>query len=293
MKRLGIIANCSKARAPVVLAKLAAEAERAGLSLASAGDAAGLLGPACRVVAGNALFDVIDGVMVLGGDGTMLSAVRALAGRPLPLIGVNIGSLGFMTSVAEDDLSRALACLAADTFEVSARAIAECAVERDGEPVTAYRALNDVVISNGASSRVAVLDVVIDGSPVTSYVCDGLIVSTPTGSTGHSLSAGGPILTPQAPVFVMSVICPHTLSTRPLVVSDTSEIRVACTENAFALALAVDGQVGQPLMQADTVVVRRGPSDVQFIHLPGYDYFAVLRQKLSWSGSSIGRRAAE
>jgi NAD+ kinase len=287
MKTLGVIANCSKPQAPMVLGKLARGAGRVGIALASAGEAAELLGPGCRMVAGNALFDVVDGVMVLGGDGTMLSAARALAGRPLPLIGVNIGSLGFMTSVAEDDLERVLDCLAADAFEVSPRAVADCVVERDGVPTKTYRALNDVVISNGASSRVVTLNVAVDGALVTSYVCDGLILGTPTGSTGHSMSAGGPIVAPHAPVLVMSVICPHTLSSRPLVIPDTSEIRVACANAERVLVLAVDGQVGQELTSRDAIIVRRSPSDVQFIHLPGYDYFAVLRQKLNWSGSSV------
>ncbi len=290
MKRLGVIANCTKARASAVLGLLSAAADRVGLELVSSGEAGRLLGAGCRVVGEDAMFAAVDGVMVLGGDGTMLSAVRTLDGRPLPLIGVNIGSLGFMTSVAEGDIEFAMECLAADRYEVSARAVAACSVERDGEPTAVYRALNDVVVSNGASTRVATLHVIIDGKLLTSYVCDGLIVSTPTGSTGHSLSAGGPIVTPTAPVFVLSVICPHTLSSRPLVIPDTAELRVGCAGSVSALSMAVDGQVGQPLDQTDTVVVRRSPADVQFIHLPGYDYFAVLRQKLGWSGSSIGRR---
>jgi len=141
--------------------------------------------------------------MTLGGDGTMLRAVRELDGRDTPIIGVKIGGLGFLTTISEDDVERALRCLARDDFTTSMRAMLDCRVEQRGKKVASYRALNDVVVSSGPSFRVVTLDVSIDGDNVTSYVCDGLIVSTPTGSTGHSLSAGGPILTPETPAFVI------------------------------------------------------------------------------------------
>jgi NAD+ kinase len=148
--------------------------------------------------------------------------------------------------------------------------------------------MNDVVVSRGATSRVVTLDVSVDGDAVTSYVCDGLIVATPAGSTGHSLSAAGPILVPATKAFVVSLICPHTLSSRPLVVPDGAEIEIAAADTGGQLLLSVDGQVGQPLLEGDRVTVRRSERDVRLIHLPGYSYFRVLRQKLHWSGSSVG-----
>lgn len=286
MKRIGIIANCRKERAADMLQRLAEKAKDLGLDLFADEPTVRLLKHG-KTVKPDEMFDRVDAVMALGGDGTMLRAVRALDGRDKPVIGVNMGGLGFLTSVAEEELDRALECLAADEYLVSVRAIAQSAVERNGAEIARYRALNDVVVSSGPSSRVVTLDVSIDGDTVTSYVCDGLIVSTPTGSTGHSLSSGGPILSPETPAFVISLICPHTLSSRPLVVPDKSLISITVADSAGDLLLSVDGQVGQSLVQGDCVRVKRSDKNVRFLHLPGHSYFAVLRQKLHWSGSNV------
>lgn len=286
MKTLGIVANCSKKRAPVVLERLAGKAKDAGLRLL-ADETTGALLDGCSVMALDRVFDEADAVMALGGDGTMLRVVRELQGRNKPVLGLNIGSLGFLTSVSEEDLDRALECLAAGTFTVMPQQIVEGVVEQDGSERARYRALNEVVVSSGPSTRVMTLGVSVDGDLVTSYVCDGLIVSTPAGSTGHSLSAGGPIVTPSTCAFVISLICPHTLSSRPLVVPDASEIRLTVEASAGDVLLSVDGQVGQALAQSDAVRIRKAARGVRFIHLPGYSYFSVLRQKLHWSGSNV------
>jgi len=292
MRTLGVIANTAKPRAATVLRRLSDLAAPLGLSLAATGETAALL-PGARILDSGAGFRETDAVVALGGDGTMLAAVRSLHGLDRPLLGVNIGSLGFMTSVSEQDLERALRCLRDETFIVSERSIAQCRLHAaDGMPAEDYRALNDVVVSSGASARVVRLEVSVGSSLVTTYVCDGLIVSTPTGSTGHSLSAGGPILTPDADAFVISVICPHTLSSRPLVVPDRSGIRIRIGDSSNGLRLSVDGQVGRPLQGGDVVEVSRGERNVRFLHLPDYDYFRVLRQKLNWSGS-VGTGGAE
>ena len=286
MKTLGVIANIAKPRAAAVLDRLAVLAAADGLALAATSGTAERI-PGCRTLASCEGFAEVEAVMALGGDGTMLTAVRMIHGLDKPLIGVNIGSLGFMTSVAEKDLDAALRCLRDETYRVSERSVAECRVQGAGGSGAAYTALNDVVLTHGTSSRVVRLEVAVGDSLVTSYVCDGLIVSTPTGSTGHSLSAGGPILTPDAGVFVVSVICPHTLSSRPLVVPDSSSIRVRICDAPDALRLSVDGQTGQALRGGDAIEVRRGARPVRFLHLPDYDYFAVLRAKLNWSGSTV------
>jgi len=292
MKHLGVIANTGKPRAAAVLKRLADLADALGLSLSATAETAALL-PGATVLADGGAFGGVDAVLALGGDGTMLAAVRGLHGLNKPLIGVNIGSLGFMTSVSEQDMERALHCLRDETFILSERRVAECSVSfEDGGAGERYRALNDVVINSGASSRVVRLEVSAGGSLVTTYVCDGLIVSTPTGSTGHSLSAGGPILLPETDAFVVSVICPHTLSSRPLVVPDTTVIRIRICDALHSLRLSVDGQVGRELRSGDVVEVRRGAQPVRFLHLPDYDYFRVLRQKLSWSGSTESGGAA-
>ncbi len=285
MKTLGVIANCSKPRAASVLETLAVCAKEFGLELRATGETAALI-PDVDAEPLEDVFAAAEAVVALGGDGTMLTAVRALQGQDIPLIGVNIGSLGFMTSVAEQDLSAALECLHDESFTVSERMVAECVVTHAGKDKK-FCALNEVVVSSGPSARVITLDVAVGGKPVTSYVCDGLIVSTPTGSTGHSLSAGGPILTPDMRAFVMSLICPHTLSSRPLVVPDTSEIRICIGAQPETARLSVDGQIGAELHDGDIVSISRCEQTVRFLHLPDYDYFEVLRQKLRWRGSNL------
>jgi len=286
MKTLGVIANCSKPDAPAVLKKLSQKAGKLGLELITDRASIRLLkhGSKC-VKIGN--FDQVDAVMALGGDGTMLSAVRMLEGRDVPVIGLNLGALGFLTSVVESELDRALKCLVAGRYETSVRAMVEAVVERNGRKVAGHRALNDVVVSSGPSNRVIVLGLAIDGDKVTSYVCDGLIVSTPTGSTGHSLSSGGPILTPETQAFVISLICPHTLSSRPLVVPDKSEIIVSVEDACGKILISVDGQIAQNLQEGDVVRIHRSSRTARFVHLPGHSYFSVLRKKLHWSGSAV------
>jgi NAD+ kinase len=213
--------------------------------------------------------------------------VRALNGADKPVLGVNLGSLGFLTSVTEEELDRALDVLQKGSFTTSVRSIADCRLIRGSKELGRYRALNDAVIGWGTSSRVNTLALDVDEEQVASYACDGLIVSTPTGSTGHSLSAGGPILTPDSPCFVVSPICPHTLSNRPLVVSDQRTITVHVAKALGRLVLSVDGQEELAIEQGDRLEVRRSPQSVRFVHLPGYSYFSVLRQKLLWRGSSV------
>lgn len=285
MKRIGVTANCGKPNAAAVLKHLADIAGKHGLELIADETAAGLLNSS-KSIPFNKLCDQVDAIMVMGGDGTMLKAVRELNGRDKPVIGVNIGGLGFLTTVAEEELDRALDCLASGMFSTSMRAIAEARLVRNNAEISTYRGLNDVVIRCGPSGRIVTLDVTIDNEPGTSYLCDGLIVSTPTGSTGHSLSAGGPILTPDTSAFVISLICPHTLSSRPMVIPDRSQISVTASKSSGDLLLSVDGQVGEPLLTGDCVTVRRSDNGVRFIHLPGYSYFSVLRQKLHWRGSA-------
>lgn len=286
MKRIGIIANCGKPHAREVLRRLSASARELGLSLVANGMTARLLKTA-EVIPLDKPVRKLDALMALGGDGTMLKAVRMLDGRDIPVIGVNIGSLGFLTSVMEEDLVKALKCLSADKFLASVRAIVECRIKAGGRIAGRYRALNEVVIHNGASGRVINLEVSINGERVTSYVCDGLIVSTPTGSTGHSLSAGGPILVPEAPVFIINLICPHALSSRAVVVPDDSLISIVVAGTSGNARLSVDGQVDRSLKQGECAQIRRSPKSVTFIHLPGYSYFSLLREKLHWRGSNL------
>lgn len=286
MKTIGIFANCDKPSAPAALRQLNRLAQRLGVRLAAVKPAARLL-PCAACVTPEQLIRRIDLLLVLGGDGTMLSAVRLLQGRNIPVLGVNLGSLGFLTSVTQQNMEPALVCLARGRFTTSRRILADCLVRRASKIIRRYRALNDVVIDRGATSRIITLDLLVNGEEVSACMADGLIISTPTGSTGHSLAAGGPILHPESRSFVISLICPHTLSTRPLVVSDEKRITVAVAKSAGDLLLSVDGQVGEPLRTGDRVEVRRSSRQARFIHLPDYSYFSVLRHKLHWRGSAL------
>jgi len=285
MKTIGIFANCMKPSAASVLRQVAVRAGQRKLKLMTCDDTARFL-PQAKSVERGLFVKKIDLLMAFGGDGTMLRAVRMLDGHAIPVLGVNLGSLGFMTSVAQKDVRHAVDCVAAGKFLVSRRSLIECAVKRDGREICRYRALNDVVIDRGASLRVVTLAMAIGSEDVSSFVCDGLIVSTPTGSTGHALSTGGPILHPESAVFVVCMVCPHTLSTRPLVIPDNKTVRIEVAKNAGDLVLSVDGQIGEPLKTADLVEIKRSATRAHFVHLPGYSYFAILRQKLLWRGST-------
>jgi NAD+ kinase len=285
MKNLGVIANCGKPHAAEVLERLGRKARALGMRVLADGEAARWLRTA-KTVSSREMFKRIDVLVALGGDGTMLRAVRELDGLDKPVLGVNIGSLGFLTSVAEEDLERALDCLADGHYSTSTRSMAECFV-LDGRRRRTCRALNDVVVTCGGSSRLMTLDLSVDGQDVTSFLCDGMIVCTPTGSTGHSLSAGGPIVVPGSPVFVVALICAHTLSTRPLVIPDSAVLKIRVAKSSGSARLAVDGQVEHSLSPGVSVEVKRSSASVRFIHLPGYSYFSVLRQKLHWRGSNV------
>lgn len=294
MKRIGVIANCNKPHSAAILKRLAAKAGPAGLQLFTCDQTGELLPEAERLDAGR-IAGQVDVMMALGGDGTMLSTVRLLNGTDTPVLGVNLGSLGFLTSVTEEHLEHAVDVLVERKFSLSERTLVDCVVLREDREVARYTSLNDVVVGWGSSSRVLTLGVSIDDDDVAQYVCDGLIVSTPTGSTGHSLSAGGPIMHPESPVFTVNVICPHSLSARPLVVPDRSAIRVRILDtppNKRPL-LSADGQGEFVLETGDRLEMSKNPHQVRFVHLPEYSYFSVLRQKLHWRGSSGGGVDAE
>ncbi|HWR17339.1 MAG TPA: NAD(+)/NADH kinase [Terriglobales bacterium] len=220
-------------------------------------------------------------VIVLGGDGTLLSAARAVAPHEIPILGVNLGSLGFLTEVPLAELYPTLRALDANDCEVECRAMLHARHVRDGKQLAEYHALNDAVISKTTIARLASFDIYIDGAYVSNYRGDGVIVSTPTGSTAYSLATGGPILMPQVQALEISPICPHSLSHRPLVVRDTVEIEIlvqAATEEAF---LSIDGQIGVPMAEGDKLICRKAPYNTRLLRLRK-SFFEVLRTKLKW-----------
>ena len=285
MKCIGVIANCRKPDAPAVARQLAAAAEGHGMRLLTCDETADLLPDAAHVNLKEFIL-AAEAVLVMGGDGTMLHAARMIAGARVPLMGINLGSLGFLTSVTQAQLTQAVSALASDRVERVSRTKLEALITRQGQPIGTYHALNDVVIGWGCSSRIITLDLSIDARPVMNARCDGLVLSTPTGSTGHSLSAGGPIIHPETPVYLINVVCPHTLSDRPFVLPDHIALDVKVTEASKEILLAVDGQDQVSLYEGDEIRVRKSSHLVELLNLPGHCYFELLRHKLHWRGSS-------
>jgi NAD+ kinase len=223
-----------------------------------------------------------DFVVVLGGDGTLLSTARCVARAGIPILGINLGSLGFLTEVKEEEIEQALVNVDAGYCALSLRTMLHCQVQRDGKCVATYDALNEVVMNQSAVARITDFEVRVNGAFVANYKADGVIISTPTGSTAYSLAAGGPILSPDVPGFVITPVASHALTNRPLVVQDTAiiEARILVTrEQAF---LTVDGQQGTPLAENDLVRCQKSQFPVKLFKLAGRSFFDVLRTKLKW-----------
>lgn len=223
-----------------------------------------------------------DLAVVLGGDGSMLSAARHLAAYHVPLVGINQGRLGFMTDIALGNMLQSMAELLAGRYSLEERTMLHAEVMRGGERAVTTLALNDVVVNKGAIGRLIEFLVHIDGEFVYDLRSDGLIVATPTGSTAYSLSSNGPILQPKVPGFALVPICPHTLSNRPITVSDSACIEITL-KRAVDARLHFDGRPQCDLAEGDRVTIRRAEHTITFVHPPGYSYYAMLREKLHWS----------
>jgi len=225
--------------------------------------------------------DEYDLVVVLGGDGTLLSVARDHDVRS-PFLGVNLGYLGFLSEVKRDELYPAMLEVLEGRFELEKRSLLDVELERYGGGQESYRVLNDAVINKSALARILELTLDVDGKRVTTYRSDGLIISTPTGSTAYNLSADGPILTPKLPVVVLTPICPHTISMRPIVVSDSSTIVVTLQTDREEVYLTLDGQEGTQISARDKVTIQRSGAEVSLVKVTGRTFFDSLRDKLRW-----------
>ncbi|HXT51716.1 MAG TPA: NAD(+)/NADH kinase [Thermoanaerobaculia bacterium] len=279
-RRVGVVAKAASAEAMRTAAELDEWLVRRGIEVRlEEASLPGGVGGARAVLAGAEL----DLVVVLGGDGTLLSVARSLE-RTTPIIGVNMGSLGFLTEVNRGDLYPTLVRVLAGEFTLEERSLLSAEVQRSNGERLRYRVLNDAVIAKTALSRIIELALVVDGNLVGNFRADGLIISTPTGSTAYNLSAGGPILYPQLPVAVITPICAHTLSLRPLVVPDTSRIEVTLHTELEEVYLTLDGQEGAELHHRDRVVIGRSDTVVHLIKAAGRSFYDSLRGKLRWGG---------
>jgi NAD+ kinase len=273
IKRVGLIGNAEKPGCAGILRKAARLIQRAGRKVLHNADTAALAREA-------------DLLLVFGGDGTMLHVAREIAGSTTPMLGINIGGLGFLTAVPSDGLACALNHIWKGEFQYESRVLLEAEGTCNGHLIR-ENALNDIVVGRGAVSRLIDLDVSVNGEWVTRYRCDGLIVSSPTGSTAYSLAAGGAVIFPTADVFALVPICPHAMSNRPLILPLSSAIAIKAISPAPATILSADGQLVGELDAGDAVTIRRSRRTVRLMHLADSSFLEALRRKLHWRGAYL------
>ena len=281
MKSIGIISKPHHAEAKRVLEGLVPWLAERGKSVVMDVDTASLVGETAGVEK-DRLPEQVEMIIVLGGDGTFLSVARLIEGRDVPLLGVNLGGLGFLTEVTQEQVFETLGEIFEGNYGVGERLLLQAHVHRDDERIAEYRALNDVVINKGALARIISLETYVNGAYVNTFAADGIIISTPTGSTAYNLAAGGPILSPELGALIINPICPHTLTNRPLVLPDDVTVEVVLKAEGEDVLLTLDGQVGFALRYDDVVEVRKASETVKLIEPPQRNYFQVLRTKLRW-----------
>lgn len=229
------------------------------------------------------IVDAADLIVVLGGDGTLLSVAHDVRRRSVPILGVNFGQLGFMTALTADELLPAMPRIVTGNFKVNERMVLDVTLKRDGSEIFTQQVLNEAVISKGgALTRIIDLETRVNGDLLCVYRADGLIVTTPTGSTAYSLSAGGPIIHPTVGVMVLTPICPHTLTHRPMVLPDSAVVKIRVHSRDGEVVLSLDGQLGTPLGNDNTVEISRGANTIALVQADNRTYFDVLRTKLRW-----------
>src|SRR5437870_3306030 len=287
IKRVGIIGNSDKGSYASVVSQAAQLITAAGRKVYSdpvTAQHARLKTLICADA--RALAKEVDLLLVFGGDGTMLRVAREIAGSGTPILGINIGSLGFLTAVPSSELATALKQVWSNEFKFETRDLLQATGRANGRAVKQI-ALNDIVMSRGIESRLIELDVRVDGELLTRYRCDGLIVSSPTGSTAYSLAAGGAVIFPTTEALALTPICPHTLSNRALVLPLTSTIEVRVITPKLATILSADGQVLREMFAGDQVTIRRSSRAVRLMHLAGTSFCETLRRKLHWRGTPL------
>jgi len=267
--------------APEVARDVVAWLARQDIGALAESDSAQMLG----VPAGDKeeMFATADAILVLGGDGTFLATARLASAREVPIVGVNLGGLGFLTEITRDDLRSTLRASLAGEVAVDRRRMIRAIVHRCGGEAETYQALNDAVLSRGALGRTVDIEARIDGAFLASFKADGVILSTPTGSTAYSLSAGGPLVHPSVRVLVLAPICPHTLSVRPLVIDDGVRLEFRQRSSRDEMLLTLDGQEAVMLGQDDAIEIMRSPHVACLVRSPQLSFYDLLRTKLGWA----------
>ncbi len=281
MKTVGITANLAKENALDAAGDLCRRLRRAGFAVFVEEKLAGLLGEEKQRWTPS-FGPGPEVLIVLGGDGTLISTFRGLGGGNIPLLGVNLGGLGFLTGIPLEHVPEMVREMKRGTLVRNSLATLDCRCSRGGRELFRSVAVNDAVIGKGGRARVIRMEAFLDGEYLTSYLADGLIVATPTGSTAYSLSAGGPVLGPDVPAFLINPICPHTLTNRPLVVSHRSVFKTRLLTAPAGTSLTIDGQVEAVLEKGDLVEIRRHRRPLILLTLAGNTYYRVLKKKLHW-----------
>jgi NAD+ kinase len=285
-KSVGLIAHVGKPGAAELVRKLQEEFRKRSVQLLLESQTATLVGGKSAKTTAE-LGSACEILVVLGGDGSILKALHDLGDSIKPVFGINIGSLGFLTTLNSTACARAVESIAAGDYTLSRRTLLDVSVQRGGKIIATRVGLNDAVVSRGSVSRLIRLETRIDGAVLTEYNADGLIIATPTGSTAYSLSAGGPVLMPDSGVFAITPICPHVLTNRTAIVSDRAQIEIIPCGGHSQVFVTVDGQEVCQLAQQDVVRVCRSSRELPLVMLPEMKFLEVLRQKLKWSGSAV------
>lgn len=286
-QRIGLVGNSEKSACAASVRLAVKLIQRAGRKILCDEVTASLAGLKCETRPNAAaLARETDLLLVFGGDGTMLHAARQIAGSKTPMLGINIGGLGFLTAVPSDKIAEALDLVWKGKFQFESRAMIEARGVCHGKEISAS-ALNDIVVTRGAVSRLIALDVSVNGELITRYRCDGLIVSSPTGSTAYSLAAGGAIVLPTAEVFALTPICPHALSNRSIILPLSATIRVKAINTQPAAFLNADGQIVGELEANDQITIRRSRHSVRLMRLAHSSFLEAMRGKLQWRGTYL------
>jgi NAD+ kinase len=283
-KRVGLLGKSEDRNVSMTLRALTAYLEQQKTGILLDQSIAGIFPePPHPVADRQTLADSCDLAIVVGGDGTLLNAARSLAESGIAVLGINLGRLGFLVDVSPEDMTQQLQKILAGDFIEEQRTLLHATVTRNDEVLSETSALNDVVVHKKDVARMIELDTWIDDYFVNTNRSDGLIISTPTGSTAYALSGGGPILHPKLDAITLVPICPHTLSNRPIVVHDESVIKIIIHEGTLEATVSCDGQVSHTLEAGDHITLRKHEHSLRLLHPQGHDYFAILREKLRWS----------
>jgi NAD+ kinase len=285
-KTIGVIAHTGKPGVAKLLGAVVEEFARFSMSILMEKETAAVVGGRSDLTIAQ-LGDKADLLVVLGGDGTILNVAGQLGEAVKPIFGINVGSLGFLTCSNSSAYREAVECIAKGGIAFSERTLLDVTIKTPGKPGAPIIGLNDAVFSRGELSRLIRLRTRVDGEPLTEFNADGLIIATPTGSTAYSLSAGGPLMTPQSGVLVITPICPHVLTNRSIIVSDGSVIEVEASEPDYPVYLTVDGRDPLRLETGAIVRITKAARTLPLAVMPDTSFFSVVRQKLKWSGSNV------